>query len=217
MDSSLKDTPVLIASIAASIGRVNWVDNFRKGFEAEVVVSYPYYFNDGSSYAILSGSASGFLDFGFFGPSARISGFARSPGSIDSSAGDPVRGIINNRIKTGTALFLNLDFPFRVIRFRPADWFGVSWMRYFHFEQHWSPFIDVALVETEDRLFSPSDAWIGAGIEVITYPTASRSFFVRICAAWDLRDVIALKSFSGESPRDGRAISEFFLGVGHHY
>jgi len=216
-DAGLAATPALTPGITASIGRVNWVGNFRKGAKATATVSYPIDLSDGSAYVFLSGNASGFLNYGFVGPSARLSGFARINGSEDTSAGDPIRGVLDSRIKTTTALFLNLDLPFRVIRFLPATWFKKSWMRSFHFEQHWSPFLDLALVETDDGLFLPKDAWVGAGLAVITYPAISRSFFVRISVGWDLRDVLELKALSGTSLRDGAGIRELFFGVGHHY
>ncbi len=217
IDESLAQTPVLTPSLTAAFGRVNWVGNFREGFKTDLVASYPIDLSDQSNTFILSGSTSGYLDFGFFGPSARLSGFARLDGSKDKSAGDPIRGILNIRIQTSTALFFNLDLPLRVIQFKPADWFGISWMRYLHFEQHWSPFLDIALVEADGRLFSPSDAWIGTGIEVITFPKAARSFYIRISLGWDLRDVLQLKSLTGKSPRDGKNITEIFIGIGHHY
>lgn len=216
-DLSLAQTPELTPRLKASIGRVDWVGNFRRGLSAEADISFPYNVQTKYQYAIVSGGVSGYTAFGPAGPSARLSGFSRLEGSIDNSAGDPVRGVLNNRIRTSSALYLNLDAPVSLIKFRPAEWFGIPWMRYFHFEQQWSPFLDIALVEAEGRLFSPSDAWFGTGLEVITYPAISRSFFVRISAAWDLRDVIALGSLTGVSPRDGRMISEFYLGVGHHY
>jgi len=216
-DPSLQNTPVVTPSVAASIGRVDWKGNFREGAEASATLSTSYDLSDGSVATKISGSASVFFALDFFGPSARVSGFTRLNGSIDTSAGDPVRGVLNSRIKTADALFLNLDLPFRLIRFSPADWFGVPWMRYFHFEQHWSPFIDLALVEESGRLFSPSDMWIGSGLEVITYPKVFRSFYFRISLAWDLRDVLQLRSLTGKSLRDGRGISEFFFGVGLHY
>lgn len=216
-DPSLQNTPVVTPSVGASIGRVDWKDNFREGAEASATLSTSYYVSDGSMVTTISGSASVFFALDFFGPSARVSGFSRLNGSIDTSAGDPVRGVLNSRISTSDALFLNLDLPFRLIRFSPADWFGIPWMRYFHFEQHWSPFIDLALVEESGRLFSPSDMWVGSGLEVITYPKVFRSFYFRISLAWDLRDVLQLRSLTGQSPRDGRGISEFFFGVGLHY
>jgi hypothetical protein len=216
-DASLLQTPVVTPSVNASIGRVNWKGNFREGAEASATLSTSYYVSEGSIATKLSGSTSVFFALEFFGPSAQLSGFTWLNGSIDTSAGDPVRGVLNSRIKTASALFLNLDLPFRLIRFSPADWFGISWMRYFHFEQHWSPFIDLALVEEAGRIFSPSDMWIGSGLEVITYPKVFRSFYFRISLAWDLRDVLQLRSLTGKSLRDGRGISEFFFGVGLHY
>jgi hypothetical protein len=85
-------------------------------------------------------------------------------------------------------------------------------MHYFDFEQHWSPFMDLALVEEPmGRDFSFNDMIVAGGLEVITYPLHWRSIYVRISGGMDLRK--ALKN------RDllSRDNFEIFIGFGFHY
>jgi len=221
MDSDLKG-PSLNASHGLSFGRVDWVGNFQSGIEASTSISLAYNFYTMSSTKAVSFETSAYYPYRkndpWAGIKGRVSGFYRFD-DLNSTAGNEIRGILNSRIVTDTMLYANLDMPVRLIRFNPAKWFGVPWMRYFEFDQHWSPFVDIALVHdtASGRYFSLTDTWLGGGIEVITFPKVMRSMYVRISAEWDLRGVYELKSLTGSSPRDGRGIWELFIGLGHHY
>jgi hypothetical protein len=217
-DATLRKTPTLTPGVDIDFGRADWIGNFRRGVKVTGNFNLVTYLDTGVVSPNLTASVAAYYPLGFVGPSARLSGIYYFA-DTDSSAGDYLRGVLNSRIDTDAGIFLNLDLPLRVIDFAPADWFGIRWMRFLQFEQQWSPFLDFALVHDQatGRYFDPRDGWYGGGLEVITYPRATRSFYVRISAGWCLTDLYELKSLSGRSNRDGRDIREFFLGLGHHY
>lgn len=216
LDSSLDTGPILTPGADLTFGRVNWIGNFRKGFKASISADLNYYLKNGDWSRILTSSFAGYAVLGPFGPSARITTLFRLD-SLDLSAGDALRGILDARIDTDAAVFLNIDLPLRLITFRPAEWFHARWMRVFHFEQQWSPFFDIALGHFGDTWFDPADGWYSAGLEVITFPKLFRAFYIRISLGWDLVSVLENGSLSGLSPRDGASVRELFIGLGHHY
>jgi len=219
-DSSLDVGVELTPSLLLSVGRVDWKGNLRKGFSASIKASYSYYPQLDKVVRIFNGASVFHTIIGESGPSARLGGYYR-PDDTDSSAGRFLRGILDKRIDTGSFLYANLDIPVRIIDFTPSEWNWPKWMRYFDFEQYWGPFLDVALVENmqSGMLFDPSDSWIGAGLEVVTFPRITRSLYVRISLGLDLRSAIELGSLAvnGTSSRDGKSIFEVFFGLGHFY
>lgn len=215
-DDSLDTGPILTPGADLSFGRVNWIGNFRNGFKASVSADLNYYPQDGDWSRVFTSSFARYGILGPLGPSVRLTTQYR-PDSLDESAGDALRGILDARVDTDAALYLNLDLPLRLIIFRPADWFHARWMRVFHFEQQWSPFFDMAIGHFGDTWFDLSDGWYSAGLEVITFPKIARAFYVRISLGWDLSAVFKNGSLTGSSPRDGASVSEFFIGLGHHY
>ncbi len=215
-DESLLETPTLTPSFVVGFGRVDWKGNFRQGVKATANASLDMYFGSGERSFSLGASAAAFAAFEKVGPSARLSGFWYA-NSADSSAGDYIRGVLDARISTDAGIFLNLDCPIRLIDVDPAFWFNQAWMRYCRFELQMSPFFDAALVHSNGRFFAPQDGWYGAGIEAVLFPAYARSFYLRVSTGWSVPDVIALKSLSGMSSRDGRRIFEIFIGIGHFY
>ena len=218
VDPSLQTTPVLTPALALSFGRYNWNGNFRSGIKASATFYMPFYLSKSTNSPYFIGSIAGYESLGWAGPSARLSGIWYLV-SRDSAAGDYVRGILDTRIKTDAGLFLNLDFPIKVMDFDPATWFGVSWLRYFRFEAQISPFLDAALVHDPDtdRYFNPADGWYGAGLEAFAFPAMARSLYIRASIGFSIPDVIELKAFNGASLRDGRSVYELYFGFGHFY
>ncbi|GHU87843.1 hypothetical protein FACS189476_03930 [Spirochaetia bacterium] len=119
-------------------------------------------------------------------------------------AGDVLRGIRNKDIKADQMLSLNMDFPFRVLQFRPSQWFNKSWMRYFNFEMHLSPILDIAVGSFNNTFFFESSG----GIEAVVFPAAWRSLYIRASLGFNLKKLFSSGSFSNP---------EFFFGMGHHY
>ncbi|OHD26346.1 MAG: hypothetical protein A2Y38_00170 [Spirochaetes bacterium GWB1_59_5] len=215
-DGELARGPALESGFGLSHGRIDWLGNFRKGLMATADVSATYYLSDASFARKVTLEASAFNEAGWWGSGMRAYA-VWSPEKDSNGAGSVVRGVLNSRAATDAAVAINLDLPVRVLRFVPFEWFGKPWMKVFQFEQHWSPFVDAALGHYDGTWFNPEKGWYGAGLEVMTFPLAMRSFYVRISIGWSLSDVVALGALEGKSPRDGRSIYELFFGLGHHY
>lgn len=215
-DAALDSGPLLTAGLGASWGRADWNGNFRAGLTLSADAAYNLYAVSGDFSRVFGVDAAWYGAYGWVGPSARLVGRWTPDGPSDA-LGAETRGVLNSRMSTDLGVVLNLDLPVRVLRFVPYEWFGKGWMRYFQFEQHWSPFLDLALGHYDDEWFNPASGWYGAGLEVVTYPLAMRSFYVRISLGVSVPDVLATRSLSAPSPRDGHGAYELFIGFGNHY
>jgi hypothetical protein len=215
-DQRLRTSPTLNTGTGIDFGSVDWIGNFRDGWLLNADLNVDYSVAHGSYERSLAASASLFREFGWFGLSMRLKGLYLLDGE-DEIAGEDLRGILNKRALTDAAYVLNLDFPVRLLRFRPSSWFGRKWMRVFDFEQQWSPFLDISHGHFDDGWFRLEDGWYAGGLEVVTFPTIMRSIYIRISYGVDLVEAWSAKAISGNSDRDGRAINELFIGLGHHY
>ena len=215
-DYRLQGSPTLSVGTGLSYGMVDWIGNFRDGWQTDVDVNLDYSVSHHSYSRNISASASKFSEFGWFGLGIRFKALYLFDEANDT-VGKELRGILNKRAVTDAAYVVNLDLPIRVIRFRPSVWFNKNWMRVFDFDQHWTPFFDMSQGHYDDTWFLVTKGWYGAGLEVITFPVVMRRFFVRISLGVDLIDVLSTRSLSGRSLRDGEATREIFFGLGHHY
>jgi hypothetical protein len=210
-----RDGPTLDLKQSLSMGRVDWIGNFRRGVSASADVSETYNFESKALTTETHFEIDGYLPLAgkWLGSSGRIKASWYVDDS-DDEAGSPLRGIIDKRIDTNAAIYANLDFPVAVIRFMPDEWLGIDWMKFVDFEQQWSPFVDAALVHDKDtgRWFDPRDGWLSGGLELITFPLSFRSFYVRISDGWDLVNIIKTRKLPGLL-EDG----ELFIGLGMHY
>lgn len=198
---------------ALEAGRTNWIGNYRSGISAFVDNSNGYNFHTQDWSRSVTASVTGHFPIcTYFGISSRLTSSCWFD-SYHGSAGDKIRGIMNDDVAADYAAYLNLDLPVRVIRFVPSEWLNNRKLRLFDFEQHWSPFLDTALVKdpVNERDFSREDMLFGGGLEVITYPLFMRSLFVRISAGWNLNRAWEIKGLPGGGYR------ELFFGLGHHY
>jgi len=208
-----REGPTATFSQALEFGRVDWVGNYRRGLEAVLENENEYNLYHESWDRSLSAEITGHYPLSsFFGVSGKLTG-AWFFDQADDKAAEILRGIINDSVSADYALYLNADFPLRVIRFVPYEWFGRRWMRVFQFEQQWTPFVDVGLLEdpVNHTTMKLEDALVSGGLEVVTFPLFMRSFFIRISLGFNLRQAWE----TGSVPDgDGR---EIFIGLGHHY
>ncbi len=168
-----------------SIGRVDWLGNFKDGFSASFtqnLINESYKNNF---------TISGNIEFKYFkayeniGLKSRIYMFTKK--NDTEELGSRVRGIRNDDIDTDSAIIINMDLPIKVWQ---TDWVGYGlwdWTKYLDFEMQISPFIDIALGYNPlaKTTFSPKDGWYGAGIEITGYLNAARSVVGRIMAGVD--------------------------------
>jgi hypothetical protein len=190
--------------------------------ETEASEPEPYRATDGWS-SSLSFTATGYLHLSkLFGITGRLryqQWFFND--THHTQAGDILRGIIDRYISADTIFSLNLDFPFRLIRFVPSEWSSREklWIiptKTFNFEMHISPVLDIAVAkdstDTIDNKTGADFQWyFTGGLEARVFPLSWRSFYLRISAGFNLRAIIETKKLSklyGD---------ELFIGIGHFY
>ena len=201
------------------MGKVNWINNFRQGFTVNLDNSYKYNTykkgNVGVSFNLETKGFYSFLDrVGLYG---RLDFFYNLFGKTSSEhTGKILRGILNKRIETDTAFSFNFDVPIKIGVFKWEEITGVEWTRFFGFELHITPFLDMALVhDTESNTYyNLKHGWYSGGFEIIMYPIKMRSIYARISYGHDLREI---KNKDGYAKRDGKPVSEIFIGIGLHY
>jgi hypothetical protein len=207
--------PFLFFSHGLGIGRVDWVDNFRKGVSAGIGNAYSYNFynlrNDVNPWGIgFSASAAGYKIIG-----ERVSFSTRLIyrhwlfSDYTDSGGDVIRGILDNDITANYMFSFNLDLPIKVLRFLPSVWFKKNRMRIFNFDLHVAPFLDMALYNNPitKEPFGFDNILLGTGLELIVFPQSFRSLFLRASAGLGVETARLTNGFS----------REIYIGTELHY
>jgi hypothetical protein len=226
--------PFINFSQSLGFEKVNWIGNYRRGFDVLAANSYNYNFhkiNAVDTMVNIDYSFSGaghFIITDNFGISGRLQyrqWFYHNPDYYDK-AGDAMRGILDKAIHADYMLSLNLDFPFRVFRFLPSQWFKTSKLRFFDFDLHFSPIVDLALYHDPESqtAFNPKNMLASGGVELIVFPAFMRSLYIRVSVAWNFVD--SINSPAGSYLPSGLPVipklpdgknREIFIGIGHHY
>ncbi|GMO26789.1 MAG: hypothetical protein Ta2B_07130 [Termitinemataceae bacterium] len=200
--------------ISQSLGfdKIDWEENFRKGFNITVSNDIAYGFledrwinalhtNIESHFALGDIAGISFRTFGLHNFDDAFKDDDRS-GRL---AGYLLRGVSDEILCADTMITLNMDFSFLVFRFTPSTWGNKKSRnskstKLFDFEIHLGPSFDLGIVRGQvvDKKLEPlkemyfdPDFWIyTAGAEVMVYPLAFRSFFLRFSIAWNLSTAI---------------------------
>ncbi|MDR2619219.1 MAG: hypothetical protein LBC62_10150 [Treponema sp.] len=213
--------PVTSLSQTVGFGRINWIGNYRKGLEANLSNSNNFFF-DPKGWSVSAGAAAVFhWPFTkFIGVSTRLE-YQHWFNDINYSAGTYLRGVLNADLHAEYMLTLNLDFPFRLLRFYPSEWFNNRKLHFFDFEMHLSPFMDIAMLkgpyndtgirdnEYDGNSFSLNDVQYAGGFEIIVFPAFMRSLYLRASVGYDINKIRK----TGDIPK----WNEIFIGIGHHY
>jgi hypothetical protein len=200
-------------SHSLGFGGINWIGNYREGLSASIGNSNTLYFNPYDYSISLSADMTFHHRFSFlFGISSRLQ-YRHWFNGLSSGATGAIRGFPTNDYRAEYMLSLNLDFPFRILRFAPSEWFDNPKLRIMDFEMHLSPFIDIAFMEGEQKPFpnkrSFTDGLFGSGLEIIIFPDFFRSLYLRISAGYSMNNLYE----TGKLPK----WDELFIGIGHHY
>jgi len=210
-----------------SLGRIDWIGNFRQGLKISFYNDNEYNFFRQDWVNSLGVRADGHVRISkYFGISGRLL-YTRWFNDFYDYGGDVIRGYKDNELFTNERLSLNLDFPVRLIRFVPSEWTGNSKYRYIDFEQHWVPFVDLLMLTGAEPWlyrasagntgfdggysFKPEDLITAIGLEVITFPLKWRSFYIRASIGWNIREWIRI-----HRPPSG-IYREIYIGMGHYY
>jgi len=211
--------PFITFSHNLSFGRINWIGNFQSGATARISNSFSYNFYDlshseqpwGSNFSIKAIGHKKIFDF--MGISAMIMYRHYFFDDYNDEAGDALRGILDNKVKSNAMLSFNFDFPIRVFKFRPSQWSDNNKiLRIFDFDFHAAPIIDFAFYEynnpeepNNQKVFGLENLLLTAGMEVIIFPERWRSLFLRISFGLNL------------SPGKKSNTYEIFIGTEFHY
>jgi hypothetical protein len=234
--------PFMTFEHSMGFDRINWIGNYREGLDVSMRNTFKYNFHRISRSEDpldIDYSASGighFIISDNFGISANLKfrhWIYHDPDYYDQAA-DALRGILDKAVHANYMLSLNLDFPFRVLRFLPSQWFNTSKLRFFDFEMHFSPILDMAfynvpsadnsLLATSRITFNNNNILFTGGLELIVFPAFMRSLYLRASLAWSFVEQInnpgdyylnpILPIIPHLPDGDNR---EIFVGIGHHY
>jgi hypothetical protein len=90
---------------------------------------------------------------------------------------------------------LNLDFPFKVLRFRPSEWFNNEKLKIMDFDLHLAPIIDIALFNhPENQIRNMKNLLVTGGIEALLFPRKFRAFNLRVSFGYNFSEVILKNS-----------------------
>ena len=217
--------PFLEFGHSLSLEKIDWHENLRDGLSFEFNNKYSYDIfrltneKDMLSVDVTLGATRHFIITEWFGISTRLQyrHWLRSDPAYYYQAGDNIRGIMDKAITADSMLSLNMDFPFRVLRFVPSRWFNSNKLRIFNFELQLSPILDIALFngtfDEEKSIFNPKDVAIGGGLEFLVYPEFMRSVYVRLSFACNVRELITARPL-GLPSGDNREIT---IVMGHFF
>lgn len=170
-----------------SFGRVDWIDNFRRGLTVSLSNDYSYAFAYDDFIGDLSLVVDGFTPLAsWIGVAARISVTDRflygSSEDAIGGLGSNMRGIADARIEAFAAGFVNLSVPVKLFDVPMHLLFKKNW---FDFGLQAQPFVDVGIVPGRADWFLCS-----SGLELLVFPAAFRSFIFRVSAGADIMSVV---------------------------
>ena len=203
--------PFFTFNHSLGFARVDWIDNFLRGFDVEIFNSNKFDFSNEQAPFSADIKLTGighFIIKDFFGISTRLmyrQWFLYDNGYDD--AGDVMRGVLDKDVRADFMLSLNLDLPFKVLRFKPSKWFNNQKWRIIDFDLHLIPIFDAAVFNdpSDNSAFDSENFLFSGGIEVIVFPDFFRSLFLRISFGFNLSDLSRKNNY------------EIFFGTDLHY
>lgn len=194
--------PELSPSFNISMGQINWLDNLRDGFLANIEGSFLYNFYYSEFRPIYNFEMTFHHSFfTYMGISTNLFAMYR-PNTVLTDAESYLRGVYD--LEASSGVFFNFDLPF-LISIEPDILFNWSWAEVLSFDLHIAPFIDLATtysIEDPDyNLYKPF--YFCTGIEAVIYPEIFRSVFLRISL--------------GFNPLDSLNPYEIYIGLTHQY
>jgi hypothetical protein len=212
--SENRKDPSLNFGHSLGFGRIDWIDNFLKGYSASISNYFDYSFYDlrndrqplSANYSIRG--TGHFIVTDNFGISSRLM-YRHWINYSNDNAGDVLRGVMDKDVNADYMLSLNLDLNFKVLKFRPSEWFNSSKWRLFDFDLHLVPIMDAALSHNPESgtVLGFNRLNLTGGLELIVFPNFFRSLFLRASIATDIYEILAYKKRS----------LELFIGMELHY
>lgn len=220
----------LSPGLALRFGRVDWLENRRRGFlvEAGVVgnrqgVSAPGVAASGipaspaPAAPLYSADAGFYLPIGAGGEFMGRSGALVSTGASECGLQTAVRGVDPGRLAGDAGLYANFDYWWNLGPFVFSKWFHMSWLSIFDAEVHAGPFVDVGIPRDPSAGdFDLRGGRVGTGLQVQSYALYARPFYLYTSIGVDLRAAIASGTVLGLAA-DGLPIAVLTSAVGVRY
>jgi len=192
-----------------NFGRINWIGNFKKGFSADINNTSTIDFHDKKHPLTFDIKFSGITHFIFneyVGHSIRLM-YRHWFYTYHNEAGDALRGIAD-KLDADFMFSLNLDFPIKVLKIRPSKWFKNEKWRFFNFDIHLNPVIDIAVYNylQKQSSFNIDNFLFSGGFEIIIFPEFIRNLFLRVSMCCNFLKI-----------KDIKNNYEIFFGVELHY
>jgi len=200
---------------------INWIKNFRKGTKILVSNGYEYSFRNKNydlrplDINIAFTAINHFIvKNDLFGISSRLQFRHWFYSYIYEEAGDVLRGIADDELFANSVISLNLDFPVKVLLFRPSEWFNNNKLKLMNFDLHLAPFIDIALYNHPENnsIKDIKNILVTGGMEMFIFPQIFRSFYLRASFGYNFSEVF-LKNYIPASTDK----YEIYIGTGLFY
>jgi hypothetical protein len=214
--------PFLNMGQVLGFNRVDWIDNYRRGFDVSFTNdnqfdSHRRLFNN----SLKLEAVGHFIFTDFLGLSTRFQyrhWFYRYPYDFYEAAGDSLRGILDKDIHANFMFSLNLDLPLRLFRFKLSQLTGKSKLRLFDFECQLAPVLDMAFYQDSENALGFRAS---GGGELVIFPDFMRSLYLRISVGYDFNNMAKAGGFTEGGTRMIEYLiketNEIFIGIGHHY
>ncbi len=224
-------SPIINFGHQISNSKIDWFDNFRKGYSYTLKNTWPYNFYTRDWYPSISfegllfqyykledrnyldkvGFAVDFYAFHYFDFGSQRYPSANS--GYGEKIGPRLRGVTddsyfgNQKIPytTSTAVVINIDLPINIISTNFKH-------DIINFDMQFSPFMDIAIYR-DRALPLQTDSVICAGMEVLVYPKKWSSFTIRASIGFDLKKAISENNMIKGLWHN----KEFSIGLGLHY
>lgn len=220
-------SPTITFSHELSNSKINWEDNYRKGYSLSLKNSWSYNFQrqdwnpsvafeaklfsvfplEERAYLNKFGITADFYAFTYFDLPGQF--YDHSKDGYGDLIGKRLRGIPDEsylgngktKFTTSTAAVLTIDLPINL--------FATSFKKdIINFSTQLSPFIDVAVFR-DRQLQSQTDTKICSGMEVLVFPKKWSSFIIRASIGFDIINIL-----KGGSLSENKEIS---IGLGLYY
>lgn len=204
IENNALSSPNLKIGHSISNDKIDWNNNFRKGYSAKFVNDYIYNFQRHDFYSFLTFEGMYFNNFKAyedrdyfdrFGFYSRVKLFttlelSSNKFNYGQEIGDYLRGVRDNTVfglskEVPSAIVINIDLPHHI--------FSTNFKKdLFNFDLQISPFIDIALIQNRqtNKVFALHDGQYCAGVEFLVFPKKWSSYIIRASAGFNMKEVL---------------------------
>ena len=177
----IRKYPELDFGYSTGFDNINWINNLRKGTEILLSNGYEYDLRTLDINIAFTAINHFIIKNDLLGISLRFQFRHWFYSFIYEEAGDVLRGIADDELHADSIISLNMDFPLKVLMFRPSEWFNNKKLKFMNFDLYLAPFIDTALYNHPDNnsIKDLKNILVTGGIEAFIFPQIFRSFYFR--------------------------------------